>query len=36
LSGVTPGYEKLALGESLPGSWLKWLPPDVPKVPVAR
>jgi len=34
LSGVTPGYEKLALGESLPGSWLKWLPPDVPKVPV--
>jgi len=34
LSGVTPGYEKLALGESLPGSWLKWLPDDLPKVPV--
>jgi len=34
LSGATAGYEKLAIGARLPGSWLKWLPEDQAKVPL--
>jgi 5,10-methylenetetrahydromethanopterin reductase len=34
LSGADPGYEKLAIGARLPGSWLKWLPEQQGKVPL--
>jgi len=34
LSGAEAGYEKLAIGARLPGSWLKWLPEDQAKVPL--
>jgi 5,10-methylenetetrahydromethanopterin reductase len=33
LSGTVTGYEKLAIGARLPGSWLKWLPEDL-RVPL--
>jgi 5,10-methylenetetrahydromethanopterin reductase len=34
LSGAEAGYEKLAIGARLPGSWLKWLPEGQAKVPL--
>lgn len=34
LPATNAGYEKLALGEAPPASWLKWLPKDAPKVPL--
>jgi 5,10-methylenetetrahydromethanopterin reductase len=34
LSGTTAGYEKLAIGARLPGSWLKWLPQERHGVPI--
>ncbi|MGE0388291.1 MAG: LLM class flavin-dependent oxidoreductase [Gammaproteobacteria bacterium] len=34
LSGARQGYENLALAQTLPGSWLKWLPEGYAKVPM--